>query len=304
MVLYHADQFVDDHFFSEGLQLPTDFNSESYTMGIVTTSFDCEFGNMDASAETTPMLIQDPYQQPSYIKPSFPPIIDIDDLVKPKVTKPSRPPNAFLIYRKAYIKELQSRGINLGMTQISPMVSESWKQEPEIVKQEYKKLAKAAENRANKIKSSQACSNCQKSKVKCNYLGNDPCKRCIERELKCSFNPQQKRGPKPRKKTRLDMSNWAAFQRLDQDYTQKALKLGFGVRRIVECSNNLGTLIPNCNTTLPMDVHPSPLPISSSDCETSNSSVSIWTDNYQLNQWNNGTEIDPTLLSLYPNFHF
>ncbi|KAF0522615.1 MATA-HMG [Gigaspora margarita] len=301
-------------------------------MSNVTNSLDCEFGNMDASAGTTPMLIQDPYQQTSSIKPSFPPKINIDDLVKPKVTKPSRPPNAFIIYRKAYVNELHLRGINLGMTQISPMVSQSWKQEPETVKQEYKKLAKAAENRykevwnssstprkepeilpsymdpsihstsrANKIKSSQACSHCQKAKVKCNYLGNIQCKRCIERGLKCSFNPQQKRGPKPGKKTRLGMSNWAAFQRLDQDYTQKALKLGFDVHRIV---NNLGTLIPNCNTTLPMDVHPSPLPISSSDCETSNSSISIWTDNYQLNQWNNGSEIDPTLPSLYPNFHF
>ncbi|CAG8484237.1 34815_t:CDS:2 [Gigaspora margarita] len=303
MVLYHEDKFVDDHFFSEGLQLPLD--SESYTMSNVTTSFDCEFGNMDASAGTTQMLIQDPYQQTLSIKPPFPPKINIDDLVKPKVTKPSKPPNAFIIYQ------------------------------PETVKQEYKKLAKDAENRykevwnssstprkepeilplymdpsihstsrANKIKSSQACSYCQKAKVKCNLLGNIQCKRCIERGLKCSFNPQQKRGPKPGKKTRLNMSNWAAFQRLDQDYTQKAHKLGFDVHRIVECSNNLDTLIPNCNTTLPMDVHPSPLPISSSDCEASNSSISIWTDNYQWNQWNNGSEIDPTLPSLYPNFHF
>ncbi|GES78142.1 hypothetical protein GLOIN_2v1694675 [Rhizophagus clarus] len=101
-----------------------------------------------SSVETSPVLNQDPPTM-VLIKPPFPPTINIDDLVtsKPNGDKPSKSSNAFIIYRKAYVKELHSRGINLQMTQISPMVSESWKQEPDNVKAEYKRLAEAAKKR-------------------------------------------------------------------------------------------------------------------------------------------------------------
>ncbi|CAG8731955.1 10300_t:CDS:1 [Dentiscutata erythropus] len=112
-----------------------------------------ESGNVTNSIETTSGLVQDHSQQSLFIKPPFPPTINIDDLVtsKPNGDKPSKSSNAFIIYRKVYVKELHSRGVNLQMTQISPMVSESWKQEPEIVKQEYKKLAEAAKKRYKEI---------------------------------------------------------------------------------------------------------------------------------------------------------
>ncbi|CAG8609682.1 2720_t:CDS:2 [Rhizophagus irregularis] len=112
-------------------------------------SLDSESGNMTSSSvETSPVLNQDPSPM-VLIKPPFPPTINIDDLVtsKPNGDKPSKSSNAFIIYRKAYVKELHSRGINLQMTQISPMVSESWKQEPDSVKAEYKRLAEAAKKR-------------------------------------------------------------------------------------------------------------------------------------------------------------
>jgi hypothetical protein len=112
-------------------------------------SLDSESGNMTSSSvETSPVLTQDP-SPVVLIKPPFPPTINIDDLVtsKPNGDKPSKSSNAFIIYRKAYVKELHSRGINLQMTQISPMVSESWKQEPDNVKAEYKRLAEAAKRR-------------------------------------------------------------------------------------------------------------------------------------------------------------
>ncbi|CAG8521862.1 12868_t:CDS:1 [Funneliformis caledonium] len=111
-------------------------------------SLDSESGNMTSSSvEASPNIAQDPPMM--LIKPPFPPTINIDDLVtsKPNGDKPSKSSNAFIIYRKAYVKELHSRGINLQMTQISPMVSESWKQEPENVKAEYKRLAEAAKKR-------------------------------------------------------------------------------------------------------------------------------------------------------------
>ncbi|PKY37471.1 hypothetical protein RhiirA4_438698 [Rhizophagus irregularis] len=85
----------------------------------------------------------------------FPPTINIDNLVPvPRRfdgDKPPRSPNAFLIYRKAYVKELHSRRINLRMTQISSMASESWKQEPDSVKAEYKRLEEEAKKRYNEI---------------------------------------------------------------------------------------------------------------------------------------------------------
>ncbi|CAJ0853647.1 1322_t:CDS:2, partial [Entrophospora sp. SA101] len=87
------------------------------------------------SAQTTPVISQDTNP--------------VEELVssKPNGDKPSKSSNAFIIYRKAYVKELHSRGINLQMTQISPMVSESWKKEPANVKAEYKKLADVAKQR-------------------------------------------------------------------------------------------------------------------------------------------------------------
>ncbi|CAG8765719.1 18606_t:CDS:1 [Racocetra persica] len=114
---------------------------------------DNETGNVITSIDTTSGLTQDSPHQSFFIKPPFPPTINIDDLVtsKPNGDKPSKSSNAFIIYRKVYVKELHSRGVNLQMTQISPMVSESWKQEPEIVKQEYKKLAEAAKKRYKEI---------------------------------------------------------------------------------------------------------------------------------------------------------
>ncbi|CAI2168530.1 9613_t:CDS:2 [Funneliformis geosporum] len=115
-------------------------------------SLDSESGNMTSSSvEASPNIAQDPPMV--LIKPPFPPTINIDDLVtsKPNGDKPSKSSNAFIIYRKAYVKELHSRGINLQMTQISPMVSESWKQEPENVKAEYKRLAEAAKKRYKEI---------------------------------------------------------------------------------------------------------------------------------------------------------
>ncbi|CAG8460730.1 3834_t:CDS:2 [Funneliformis caledonium] len=80
------------------------------------------------------------------IKIPFPPVIDPRDLVvKTKDGRvPSRVPNAFIIYRKAFIVAAKNEGYNLPMTVISPMASQSWEQESEIVKTEYKRLAKEA----------------------------------------------------------------------------------------------------------------------------------------------------------------
>ncbi|CAG8489205.1 2144_t:CDS:1 [Dentiscutata erythropus] len=237
---------------SVGLQLPLDLNNE----------FDYEFNNMVSSVETVPTLVQDPFQQSSFIKPSFPPTIDNDDLVEPKGDKLSK------------------------------------------------------QSRANKIKNSQACIHCQKSKVKCNYLdNNNPCKRCAERGFECTFYPQQRRGPKPGKKTRLGTQNLEDFRKLNRDFTRKAHKLGFSVHTHIVAypNNNLDTPILNYNATLPMEenlfmvnpesaVHPPPLSRSSfNDCEDSNSSISIL-DNHRFFM-NNEIETDPRLALPYHSSH-
>ncbi|CAG8704639.1 6622_t:CDS:1, partial [Acaulospora morrowiae] len=88
-----------------------------------------------------------------FIRLPFPPIIDPHDLItfsKGSCT-PSRAPNAFIIYRKLFIKTAKSEGYTLPMTVISSMASKSWEQEPEIVKVEYKRIAKEAFEYRNEI---------------------------------------------------------------------------------------------------------------------------------------------------------
>ncbi|CAJ0640468.1 6720_t:CDS:2 [Entrophospora sp. SA101] len=88
-----------------------------------------------------------------FIKPPFPPVIDIRELII-KLTNgklPAKSPNAFIIYRKAFLDTACANGYKLPMTVISTMVSKSWESEPQYVKDEYKKLSKEAFNRLNEM---------------------------------------------------------------------------------------------------------------------------------------------------------
>ncbi|CAJ0752546.1 19954_t:CDS:2 [Entrophospora sp. SA101] len=81
------------------------------------------------------------------IKPPFPPIVDTLGLISKKSVDgriPARAPNAFIIYRKVYVEAARQQGHYLPMTVVSSMASQSWEQEPEFVKSEYKRLAKDA----------------------------------------------------------------------------------------------------------------------------------------------------------------
>ncbi|POG65077.1 hypothetical protein GLOIN_2v1669584, partial [Rhizophagus irregularis DAOM 181602=DAOM 197198] len=88
-----------------------------------------------------------------YIKPPFPPLIDPKDLISKSIigNKPNRAPNAFIIYRKMYVREARNEGYCFPMTVLSSMVSQSWEKEPEEVKIYYKKLAKEAFDYRNKL---------------------------------------------------------------------------------------------------------------------------------------------------------
>ncbi|KAF0522611.1 hypothetical protein F8M41_015503 [Gigaspora margarita] len=253
MNFHRTYQFTADRS-SVGLQLPLDLDD-------VTTSFDNEFNDIVSSVGTAPTLLQDLSQQSSFTKPSAPPTLDNNSLVKPKGNRFSKP------------------------------------------------------SRTIKIKNSQACSHCQKSKVKCNYLDNNPCERCAERGLKCTFYPPQKRGPKPGKKNKSDTQNLADFRKLNRDFTQKAHKLGFNVHtRIVTYpyNINLNMQIPNQDTTLLEEnltmiipeptIHPPPLPILSPiNCEHSNNLISILDD--QRFFMNNEIESNPIFTPSYLSSH-
>src|SRR4051794_35651406 len=88
-----------------------------------------------------------------YIRPPFPPLIDPKDLITKPVAgnKPNRAPNAFIIYRKMYVREARNEGYCFPMTVLSSMVGQSWEKEPEEVKNYYKRLAKEAYEYRNEL---------------------------------------------------------------------------------------------------------------------------------------------------------
>ncbi len=91
------------------------------------------------------------------VKPPFPPQITSKDLIvhKKNGDVPSRSPNAFMIYRKLFVDELHNKGLYLPMTTASSMTASSWKNEPEFVKQEYRRIASEAKSRHLRLYSNQ-----------------------------------------------------------------------------------------------------------------------------------------------------
>ncbi|CAJ0626241.1 11259_t:CDS:2 [Entrophospora sp. SA101] len=87
------------------------------------------------------------------IKVPFPPIINLKELIsrprKGKTKVPSKPPNAFMIYRMQYVKELHARNHRLPMRSISPSVANSWREEPDSVVNHYEQLARDAKHHLN-----------------------------------------------------------------------------------------------------------------------------------------------------------
>ncbi|CAG8752302.1 27779_t:CDS:2, partial [Dentiscutata erythropus] len=90
------------------------------------------------------------------IKVPFPPMVNPEELVtrqrkvkskKVKSQIPTKPPNAFLIYRMQYIKELHNENYHLSMRVISSAIANSWRNEPDNVIEHYENIAR----QANKI---------------------------------------------------------------------------------------------------------------------------------------------------------
>src|ERR1044072_5048382 len=91
----------------------------------------------------------------SFIRPIFPPCINLRELIARHVctsrNNSGRSPNAFIIYRKAFVETARKDGYQLPMTIVSSMASEAWGLEPEMVKEEYKRLAKEANDIRNRM---------------------------------------------------------------------------------------------------------------------------------------------------------
>ncbi|KAG9293278.1 hypothetical protein G9A89_010649 [Geosiphon pyriformis] len=102
---------------------------------------------IDSSDPTNiPNLLVTPNDTDMIFRPPFPPILTPQDLIskKQKNSNPTKPPNAFIIYRRAFVKASIDEGYQLPMTVISAMASQAWQTESSIVKEEYKRIAESA----------------------------------------------------------------------------------------------------------------------------------------------------------------
>ncbi|CAG8634326.1 24351_t:CDS:2 [Cetraspora pellucida] len=81
----------------------------------------------------------------------FPPTITAADIVDRRNSSQltMKSPNAFFIYRKAFLDHLSDTYHDLKMTDVSKLVGICWRNEPEIVKDEYRKLSKQVEVELN-----------------------------------------------------------------------------------------------------------------------------------------------------------
>jgi hypothetical protein len=86
----------------------------------------------------------------------FPPTIRASDIAQKRLRSRicSKSPNAFFIYRKAFVDQLSNfNGSNkLKMTEVSRLVSSRWKNERREVKEAYEEIAKQVEQELNDIR--------------------------------------------------------------------------------------------------------------------------------------------------------
>ncbi|CAG8510391.1 404_t:CDS:1, partial [Acaulospora morrowiae] len=81
------------------------------------------------------------------------PLEDNDLLAKPRRGRlPSRPPNTFLIFKSAYTRVLQSRGLwDLRMREVTSSAAKAWRIAAPEVKDECRKLASVAKRRHEEV---------------------------------------------------------------------------------------------------------------------------------------------------------
>ncbi|CAG8559712.1 3074_t:CDS:2 [Diversispora eburnea] len=70
-----------------------------------------------------------------------PPVTKDDFLGRPFTNIDTKSPNAFFVYRKAFVKHLSDKNLKFRMTEVSKLVSYNWKNESKVVKDAYTKIA-------------------------------------------------------------------------------------------------------------------------------------------------------------------
>ncbi|CAG8489043.1 18273_t:CDS:1 [Dentiscutata erythropus] len=132
------------------------------------------------------LLDQTPHRKPEFvhetenitacpsIKVPYPPPISARELIfqKKNGEVPARAPNAFLIYRRVYVKQLQAQNYAFKMTDVSSMASSSWKSEPDWVKDEYLRIAGEAKNLLTTIRQKSLTFSRRKSRLQQNGFNN------------------------------------------------------------------------------------------------------------------------------------
>ncbi|CAG8521866.1 4765_t:CDS:2 [Acaulospora colombiana] len=85
-------------------------------------------------------------QESESITVPFPPSVKPQDFLKGRRNRAiNKGPNAFFIYRKAYLDQFRAHGRKAKMTDVSPLISASWRQEPLHVKNAYKDISRQVE---------------------------------------------------------------------------------------------------------------------------------------------------------------
>ncbi|CAG8470762.1 415_t:CDS:1 [Acaulospora morrowiae] len=83
---------------------------------------------------------------PESITVPFPPSVKPQDFVPKVGTRASKKsPNAFFIYRKAFLNQLRVHNCKIKMTDVSPFISASWRRETLQVKEAYKEISRQVE---------------------------------------------------------------------------------------------------------------------------------------------------------------
>jgi hypothetical protein len=83
------------------------------------------------------------------IRPPYPPVITAQDLIPTNISSNKvesvRIPNAFIAYRMALVRQLKSQKVVYHRSNVSSLASRLWAEEPEEVKNTYRKMATDAQ---------------------------------------------------------------------------------------------------------------------------------------------------------------
>jgi len=135
------------------------------------------------------------------VRPPFPPVITAQDLIPTDVSnkvETVRIPNAFIAYRMALVRELKSKKVACHRSNVSSLASRLWAEEPEDVKNTYRKMATDAQLMHNQARGltflsyeqSTSTDNIMQDETSSEIINHPPSAQDIEAELLALLNLQ------------------------------------------------------------------------------------------------------------------